>query len=178
MSISTKTGDDGSTSLLFNKRVSKTHPRVVCYGSVDELASSLGLCRAHCMDVNAKTQLLEIQIELVHFMGELATDDLDQARYHKKYADKVIHKKQIDRLTSLIEKNEKKIQFKGWTQAGETIADAFFDQARTTCRRAERGTIALKESGTSVRSELIIYLNRLADLLWLWGIEHAQLAKK
>ena len=146
MSISTKTGDDGSTSLLFNKRVSKTHPRVVCYGSVDELASSLGVCRAHCMDVNAKTQLLEIQIELVHF--------------------------------SLIEKNEKKIQFKGWTQAGETIADAFFDQARTTCRRAERGTIALKESGTSVRSELIIYLNRLADLLWLWGIEHAQLAKK
>ena len=107
MSISTKTGDDGSTSLLFNKRVSKTHPRVVCYGSVDELASSLGVCRAHCMDVNAKTQLLEIQIELVHFMGELATDDLDQARYHKKYADKVIHKKQIDRLTSLIEKNEK-----------------------------------------------------------------------
>ena len=177
MSISTKTGDNGSTSLLFNKRVSKTHPRVVCYGSVDELSSSLGLCRANCIDVNAKRQLLEIQMELIHVMGELATDDLDQARYHKKYADKVIHQQQVNRLTSLIEKKEKNIQFKGWTQAGETIADAFFDQARTTCRRAERGIIALKESGASVRSELIVYLNRLADLLWIWGVEHVQLVK-
>ena len=177
MSISTKTGDDGSTSLLFNKRVSKTHPRVVCYGNVDELSSSLGLCRAHSIDVNAKSLLLEIQIELIHFMGELATDDLDQERYYKKYADKVIHKQQVDRLSSLIEEKEKKIQFKGWTQSGETIADAFFDQARTTCRRAERDLVALKESGTSVRSELIVYLNRLADLLWIWGVEHVQIKK-
>ena len=177
MSISTKTGDDGSTSLLFNKRVSKTHPRVVCYGNVDELSSSLGLCRAHSRDANAKSLLLEIQIELIHFMGELATDDLDQDRYHKKYADKVIHQQQIDRLTSLIEEKEKNIQFKGWTQSGETIADAFFDQARTTCRRAERNVIALKESGTSVRSELIVYLNRLADLLWIWGVEHVEIKK-
>ena len=177
MSISTKTGDDGSTSLLFNKRVSKTHPRVVCYGNVDELSSSLGLCRAHSTDVNAKSLLLVIQIELIHFMGELATDDLDQDRYHKKYADKVIHQQQVDRLTSLIEEKEKNIQFKGWTQSGETIADAFFDQARTTCRRAERGIVALKESGTSVRSELMVYLNRLADLLWIWGVEHMQFKK-
>lgn len=177
MSISTKTGDDGSTSLLFNKRVSKTHPRVVCYGNVDELSSSLGLCRAHSIDVNAKSLLLEIQIELVHFMGELATDDLDQDRYHKKYADKVIHQLQVDRLTNLIKEKEKDIQFKGWTQSGETIADAFFDQARTTCRRAERGIVALKESGTSVRSELMVYLNRLADLLWIWGVEHMQFKK-
>lgn len=177
MSISTKTGDDGSTSLLFNKRVSKTHPRVVCYGNVDELGSSLGLCRAHSIDANTKSLLLEIQIELIHFMGELATDDLDQERYHKKYADKVIHKQQVDRLSSLIEEKEKNIQFKGWTQSGETIADAFFDQARTTCRRAERDLVALKESGTSVRSELIVYLNRLADLLWIWGVEHVQIKK-
>jgi cob(I)alamin adenosyltransferase len=177
LSISTKTGDGGSTSLLFNKRVSKNHPRVVCYGNVDELSSSLGICRAHSIDVNVKSQLLEIQIELVHFMAELATDDLDQDRYLKKYADKVIHQQQVDRLTSLIEEKEKNLQFKGWTQSGETVADAFFDQARTTCRRAERGIVALKESGTTVRSELMVYLNRLADLLWIWGVEH-MLSKK
>ena len=48
MSIATKTGDAGTTALLFGKRVPKTHPRVMTYGCVDELGSALGLCRAHC----------------------------------------------------------------------------------------------------------------------------------
>ena len=175
MSIATKTGDNGSTSLLFGRRVSKAHPRVVSYGRVDELSSALGVCRAHCNDASSRAHLRDIQVELIHFMGELATDDADQQDYQSKYSEKLIRQAQIDRLTAWIQDKETQTRFDGWTQAGDTIADSFFDQARTTCRRAERGLVALQESGAVVRQELIIYLNRLADLLWLWGVEHAQI---
>lgn len=172
MSISTKHGDDGTTALLFGKRVSKTHPRVMTYGRIDELGSALGICRAHSNDADTKAQLLEIQKQLVNFMGELATDDEHQARYHEKYGENAITTEMIDTFTALVNEKEKDIKFEGWTYAGETTADAHFDAARTTCRRAERGVVALKESGAIVRPELIQYLNRLADLLWLWAREH------
>lgn len=173
MSIATKTGDNGTTALLFRKRVSKTHPRVMTYGRVDELSSALGLCRAFSKDEVTKAAILQIQQELIHFMGELATDDPDQARYMEKFGKDAITMEMVERFTKLVIDKEQTVTFRGWTFAGESIADAFFDQARTTCRRAERGVVALKESGASVRPELIQYLNRLADLLWLWGREHA-----
>jgi cob(I)alamin adenosyltransferase len=172
MSLSTKRGDDGSTSLLFGKRVSKTHPRVMTYGRVDELSSALGLCRAHCRDAATQTQLLEIQKQLIQMMAELATDEADQPRYHEKHGEKAVQSGAVEALGALVIEKEKDIRFDGWTYAGESIAEAFFDQARTTCRRAERGLVALKESGATVRPELIQYLNRLADLLWLWAKEN------
>jgi len=175
MSISTQRGDDGTTALLFGKRVPKTHPRVMTYGRVDELNSALGLCRAHAGDDAVRTALLDIQKTLVPLMAELATDDADQKRYFEKFADSHLRNDHIERLTELVHTVEARDGgFKGWTQPGETAADAFFDQARTTCRRAERGLIALRESGATVRREPVAYLNRLADLLWLWGREAAQ----
>ncbi len=172
MSISTKRGDDGTTALLFNKRVPKTHPRVMTYGRIDELASALGLCRAHSADSETQELLLTIQKQLVNYMGELATDDVDQARYLEKYGEHAITAEMIETFSALVVEKEKYIKFQGWTYPGDTLADAFFDAARTTCRRAERGVVALKESGAIVRPELIQYLNRLADLLWLLGREH------
>ncbi|TVP81547.1 MAG: cob(I)yrinic acid a,c-diamide adenosyltransferase [Puniceicoccaceae bacterium] len=172
MSISTKRGDDGSTCLLFNKRVSKTHPRVMTYGRVDELGSALGLCRAHCQDPTTQAQILEIQQQLVQLMAELATDDGDQGRYQEKYAEQAISAAHIEALGAHVIEKEKGIRFEGWSYAGDSVADAFFDQARTTCRRAERAVVALAESGATVRPELIQYLNRLADLLWLRIKEH------
>lgn len=178
MSISTKRGDDGSTSLLFGKRVSKTHPRVMTYGRVDELSSALGLCRAHSEDAATQAGLLEIQKQLIQMMAELATDDADQSRYQEKYGAKAVQADALDALDRLVAEKEKGIRFEGWTYAGETIVDAFFDQARTTCRRAERGLVALKEFGAEVRPLLIQYLNRLADLLWLWAVESSSASKK
>jgi cob(I)alamin adenosyltransferase len=173
MSIATKTGDSGTTALLYGKRVPKTHIRVITYGQVDELGSALGLCRAHTQDDSAKAIIREVQGELVYLMSEIATDDADQARFHEKYAEEAISATAVDRLTQQIEDKEAiGGGFKGWTYAGETIAQAFFDQARTTCRRTERALVALKESGADVRPELLQYLNRLADLLWLLGREH------
>ncbi|MGZ0655352.1 cob(I)yrinic acid a,c-diamide adenosyltransferase [Coraliomargarita sp. W4R53] len=174
MSIATKRGDDGTTSLLFNKRVTKTHPRVMTYGRIDELTSAIGLCRAHSDQPATKEILLTVQKQLINYMGELATDDADQARYLEKYAEQAITVEMIETFTALVNEKEKDIQFKGWSYPGDTVADAFFDSARTTCRRAERGVVALKESGALVRQELIQYLNRLADLLWLMGREHAE----
>lgn len=172
MSITTKTGDNGTTSLLFRKRVSKSHPRVMAYGQVDELSSALGLCRASSNNQAIKAQLLEIQQQLIHLMSELATDDENQADYQQKYGSNAISRQMIDQLTQDIRQKEAAFPFQGWTCAGETLAEAFFDLARTTCRRAERGVVALGDSGFAVRPELIQYLNRLADLLWLWSREH------
>lgn len=171
MSISTQRGDDGTTALLFNKRVTKTHPRVMTYGQIDELGSALGLCRAHTQDDATKEFLLTIQKQLVHYMGELAAADEDQERYLEKYGAQAISAAMITGFTALVHEKEKNSKFQGWIYPGETVAEAFFDKARTTCRRAERGVVALQESGATVRPELIQYLNRLADLLWLVGRE-------
>jgi cob(I)alamin adenosyltransferase len=174
MSISTKRGDDGTTSLLFGKRVPKNHPRVMTYGRVDELNSALGLCRAHAKHESIRDQILQIQKELVMMMSELATDDADQAKLAKKYEGKLIDGQKVDALSKFVHELEvRQGGFKGWSYPGNTPADAFFDQARTTCRRCERGLVTLRDSGTEVRAELISYLNRLADLLWLWGREHS-----
>ena len=173
MSISTKRGDDGSTSLLFGKRVPKSHPRVMTYGRVDELNSTLGLCRAHAQHSAIQEDILRIQQELVYIMSELATDDADHDRLKEKLGDKLIAENKVQSLTDLVNALESKGGgFKGWSYPGNAPADAFFDLARTTCRRCERGLIVLRESGAQVRPELIAYLNRLADLLWLWGREH------
>lgn len=174
MSISTKTGDDGSTSLLFGRRVSKTHTRVCAYAGVDELNSVLGLCRAHSGDAVTRERLLAVQKNLIPLMAELATDDADRDRFAKAYDGKQLSAEQVEELTGWVREVEARSgSFKSWSQPGETPADAFFDQARTTARRAERGLVALRESSATVRPELVAYLNRLADLLWLWGREHA-----
>ncbi|MFP4157474.1 MAG: cob(I)yrinic acid a,c-diamide adenosyltransferase [Opitutales bacterium] len=174
MSISTTRGDDGSTSLLFGKRVPKSHPRVMTYGRVDELNSTLGLCRAHAHHHAIQEDILKVQQELVYIMSELATDDADRDRLEEKFGDKLISEKSVHALTGLVHTLESRDGgFKGWSYPGNAPADAFFDLARTTCRRCERGLIVLRESGAQIRPELIAYLNRLADLLWLWGREHA-----
>src|SRR5205809_7972470 len=84
MSIVTKTGDAGQTGLMFNRRVSKSHPRVEAYGAVDELNAALGLARASAQHDFLRANLLEIQQDLVTLMGELATLPEDLPRYVEK----------------------------------------------------------------------------------------------
>jgi len=73
MSIATRTGDSGTTGLMYNRRVSKAHPRVEAYGSVDELNAAIGMARATATDAFIRDNLLVIQKDLVILMGELAT---------------------------------------------------------------------------------------------------------
>src|SRR4051812_22522228 len=106
MSIATKTGDEGETSLMYGRRVPKTHERVEAYSSVDELNSALGLARASTSDTALKDRILTIQKELVTVMGELATASEDTDRYVKD-GFLQINPAMTDRLTAMVDDLEK-----------------------------------------------------------------------
>ena len=167
MSIATKTGDEGETSLMYGRRVPKTDERVEAYGSVDELNSALGLARAAAGDAFLREQILAIQKELVDVMGELATAAEDLDRY-KRDGFALTGSAMTDRLTELIHELEKDRTFKHWADPGNTRDAAALDLARTICRRAERRVAALLGQA-SFNREILRYLNRLSDLCWLLG---------
>jgi len=167
MSISTRTGDKGTTALMYGRRVAKTDARVEAYGAVDELNAALGLARASATPEFLRNNLLLIQTDLVTLMGELATAAEDLPRYAKDgytlVTSALTHK--LDDLVKEIEAQS--VSFKGWATPGATMNSAALDVARTVCRRAERRVCALQEAGQLHNAEIIVYLNRLADLLWL-----------
>ncbi len=190
MSIATKTGDDGTTGLMYNRRVSKCHPRVEAYGAVDELNAALGLARATAAPSSnvlllsryrAKhglaratappsslgAQLIAIQQQLVILMGELATQPEDLPRYLKD-GFSVVTAEMTARLDAIVaELESQNITFKGWATPGANLPSAALDLARTACRRAERRACALRLAGQLDNPEIIVYLNRLSDALWL-----------
>jgi len=152
---------------MYGRRVSKCHPRVESYGCVDELNTALGQARATAEHDFVRDNLLVIQKDLVSVMGELATAVEDLPRYVKDgytlVTSQFTHK--LDALVKTIEAQS--VSFKGWATPGSCLSSATLDVARTVCRRAERRVCALQEADQLQNSEIIIYLNRLADLLWL-----------
>jgi cob(I)alamin adenosyltransferase len=167
MSIATKTGDGGTTGLMYNRRVSKCHPRVEAYGAVDELNAALGMARASSPGSPLGRRLEAIQKDLVILMGELATQPEDLPRYVKD-GFSVVKGDLTDKLDDIVREIEaQKISFKGWATPGANLPGATLDLARTVCRRAERRVCALREAGQLENGEIIIYLNRLSDALWL-----------
>src|SRR5580693_1285318 len=146
MSIATKTGDDGTTALMYGRRVSKTDPRVAAYGTVDELNAALGFVRATAGEPFVTGAVLAIQRELVILMGELAVAGEDRERYAKG-GFKFVEAPTVDALTAIIDDIEKnhRVTYDGWATPGATLGSAALDLARTTCRRAERHVIALRE---------------------------------
>jgi cob(I)alamin adenosyltransferase len=167
MSIVTKTGDQGSTSLMYNRRVRKCHPRVEAYGAVDELNAALGMARASAKLELIRDSLLATQKDLVLLMGELATATEDLQRYTRDGFPRLTAE-MTTRLDGVIKQLEAAdISFKGWATPGETITAAALDVARTICRRAERRVCALHDGNELQNDEVVVYLNRLSDLLWL-----------
>jgi cob(I)alamin adenosyltransferase len=169
MSIVTKTGDQGATGLMYNRRVSKCHPRVEAYGSIDELNAALGLARATADHDFIRDNLFAIQKDLVTLMGELATGVEDLPRYAKDGYSLTTAQltARLERLVGEIESQS--ITYRGWATPGGSLNSAALDVARTTCRRAERRVCALHEAGQLQNPEIIIYVNRLSDLLWLFA---------
>ncbi|MCC6232563.1 MAG: cob(I)yrinic acid a,c-diamide adenosyltransferase [Verrucomicrobiales bacterium] len=167
MSIATRTGDTGTTGLMYNRRVSKSHPRVEAYGTVDELNAALGLARATTPHASLRESLLPIQKDLVTVMGELATAIDDLTRYVADGYPTVTSAltEKLDQYVAHLESQQ--IHFHGWATPGGTPDSAALDIARTTARRAERRVCALHEADQLRNPEIIIYLNRLSDLLWL-----------
>lgn len=177
MSIATRTGDAGMTGLLYNRRVSKCHPRVEACGSVDELNAAVGMARATAENEFVRSNLLLVQKELVGLMGEMATDLEDLERYAKDGFQVLVPASTL-RLDELVKEIESQsVSFKGWATPGATLHSATLDVARTTCRRAERRVCALLEAGLLRNTEIQVYLNRLSDALWLlarWVETHSE----
>jgi len=167
MSIATKTGDDGTTGLMYNRRVSKCHPRVEAYACVDELTAALGLARATAVYDFVRDHILAIQKDLIILMGELATSVDDLPRYARDGFSLVTPAMTgtLDRMVAELESH--KVALQGWAVPGATVHSAALDLARTACRRAERRVCALQESAQLQNSEIILFLNRLSDALWL-----------
>lgn len=165
--ISTRKGDDGLTTQLYGKRISKNHPRVVANGALDELSSHLGMAKALCEIPATKELLQKIQLELITLMGEIGVVNDDQEKY---LASKIPHLEDaaLDALDDLVDELEtEERRFTGWILAGTSPYQAALHVARAVCRRAERDVIALRERGETLRELPARYLNRLSDVLWL-----------
>jgi cob(I)alamin adenosyltransferase len=163
-SIATKTGDKGQTGLVGGARVSKSSLRVETYGTVDELNSFLGFARSICEHDEVSDLTLSIQKELFVVGGELATPGTPKPEQAH------VTQEMVDRLTNEVHRIEAlEGILSDWSIPGEDPASAAFDVARTVCRRAERSAVRLFESGDEVSPLVIIYLNRLSDLVWLLG---------
>lgn len=166
-SIATRTGDDGSTSLLYGQRVPKDHPQIEAIGAFDELNAAIGFAKATCEADCRRAELECIQKELIAFMGELACAESDVERYATSTFPK-IGEAELARLDAAVAAIEaQNVRFDGWATPGATLHASALDLARTVARRAERRLAALPAHGRTVRAVLSHYTNRLADLLWL-----------
>lgn len=164
MSIATTNGDTGQTGLAGGLRVSKADLRVEAYGSVDELNATLGFARSICNHKEVCTWTEEIQRTLFRVGGALATPIENQKNAP------VISLDDVETLTKLVHKIEATEGIlSDWSLPGAHTESAAYEVARTVCRRAERNTVRLAENGVEVRPEIIAYLNRLSDLVWLFG---------
>ncbi len=161
--VTTRTGDDGYTSLLGHERVPKWHPRPETYGTLDEASSALGLARALSPHSVVKEEILRVQRELYFLMAELATgpEEYERSPFKVTEAHVLEIEGRLEALKGLVEVGREFII------PGETPAAAALDLARTIVRRGERLTARLLHEGEIGNRELLRYLNRLSDLLFV-----------
>lgn len=175
MTIVTKKGDGGNTSLRYGKPVGKTDDRVEAYGTVDELGSAIGFAKslAHERgDFVVYFDLLHtIQSQLLSVGADLATTPEDhEVKNRPQYEDSF-----LQWLDEEIDKLEKEVKMTGFVLPGANPVSGAIHLARTIARRAERSVIHIldKSEEPAVR-KLLPYLNRLSDFLWLLGERTAQ----
>ena len=154
---------------MYGRRVPKNHPRVEANGTVDELNTVLGMARATATEDFVRDNLFLIQKDLITLMGELCVQPEDLTRYVKD-GFSLVTPEMTAKLDALVKEIESQnVSFKGWATPGATKNSAALDVARTICRRAERRVCDLKDSGGLKNPEIITFLNRLSDLLWLFA---------
>ncbi len=162
----TRTGDRGETALFGGRRVPKDHPRVVAYGTIDELNSVLGVAISFIRQRPLVAALHEIQNELFNIGAELASDR--PVRRGRKRAG-VFHLEAAptERLESLIDDYDARVPpLRTFVLPAGATAAAYLHFARTVCRRAERTVVTLGQTET-LNPAIVIYLNRLCDLLFV-----------
>ncbi|WP_353069726.1 cob(I)yrinic acid a,c-diamide adenosyltransferase [Tunturibacter empetritectus] len=164
MSIATKRGDGGQTGLAGGIRISKADLRVEAYGTVDELNSALGFARSICTNKEIHDWTETIQRTLFRVGSALATPPES-----KKPPPSVLIE-DVDMLTDLVHQIEATEGILAdWSLPGAHTESAAYEVARTICRRAERNAVRLVNSGVELKPEILSYLNRLSDVIWLFG---------
>jgi cob(I)alamin adenosyltransferase len=170
--IYTKTGDDGSTGLLYGGRISKADLVTEAYGTTDEAVAGMGLARALCDDDGLRAELLRLQRELFVVGADLATNPEERDRLEADVS--LVTEAMVGRLERRIDE----------LVAGHPLPDAFvvpganpvsaaLDVARSVTRRAERQVVALDRAERAANPEVGRYLNRLSDLLFVLARVHA-----
>lgn len=165
MKIYTKTGDSGITSLMGGGRVPKDHIRVAAYGDVDETNAAIGLARVTAPEDFESALLAAIQHDLFTIGGALATPEPDRLKQAQR--DKVVVEAgRVAALEAAIDAADLELPaLTAFVLPGGTPKAAAFHLARTVCRRAERNIVHLGRTD-AVPSDIIVYLNRLSDLLF------------
>ncbi|MCU0715481.1 MAG: cob(I)yrinic acid a,c-diamide adenosyltransferase [Pirellula sp.] len=163
MKIYTKTGDAGTTGLFGGPRVSKNDARICAYGSIDELNAVLGLARACTLSGGMDGMIGHIQHQLFSIGAELATPNPEEHGLKWQAENHVSQMEQwIDELESHLQ------PLRNFILPGGTIQAAHLHVARTVCRRTEREIVSFSNSGrVSDASHIIVFLNRLSDLLFV-----------
>jgi cob(I)alamin adenosyltransferase len=164
--IYTRTGDDGTTGLLFGGRVSKADLATEAYGTTDEAVAALGLARALAADAETRAELLDLQRELFVVGADLAANPKQRARLEPGTS--LVTAEMVARLEERIDELVAGHPLpETFVVPGASPVSAALDLARSVVRRAERRVVALRQSGAQLNPEALRYLNRLSDLLFV-----------
>lgn len=160
MKIYTKTGDDGTTGLIGNKRVKKSNPRIATYGVVDELNAAIGIVLSSKLGKDIHNLLTKIQNDLFIVGADLANPNLNN-KFNRVTSEMVLFlEKEIDRL------EEKLPPITFFILPGGDLIASQIHLARAICRRAEINVVKLSEVD-KINNECLVYMNRLSDLLFV-----------
>jgi cob(I)alamin adenosyltransferase len=164
--IYTRTGDDGTTGLLYGSRVSKGAELVDAYGDIDEAVSVLGLARSGCPDPEQAALLLRLQRELFVAAADLAVNPKHRDRLTPRVS--LVVPEMVTELEELIDQLTAARPLRPvFLVPGSSPTEAALDLARTVVRRAERHAVQAKAAGHTVSDDVRHYLNRLSDLLYV-----------
>ena len=166
--IYTKSGDKGKTNLLFGGKTSKSDLRVETYGTVDEAVSFLGLAKSLITNNEIKKIIEDLQHSLFIIGAELATTPKNKKKLNNEV--KTITTDMVNNLESLIDNINEKIDLGDkFIMPGNSVGSSAIDVARTVVRRLERRIVELIGSDNSINSNIIPYVNRASDLLFILG---------
>jgi len=164
--IYTKTGDDGTTALLYGGRTSKGDDLVEVFGDIDEAVSALGIARASCPDQPLADLLLRVQRELFVVAADLAANPRQRHRLEPGTSQVTVEMVDVleQDIDALVAQQPLRPLF---VIPGSAPQEAAIDFARTVTRRAERHVVRARTAGHAVSSDVVRYLNRLSDLLYI-----------
>ncbi len=171
MEFYSRTGDDGTTGLLGEGRVAKTHPRIEALGALDESTATLGLARAQARDPHCERILLETQRDLYKLMTEVAATPENADKFH------FIDSARVDWIEAQIEALSAIVTMpREFILPGDSLAGAALSMARAVIRRAERRVVELADAKILTNPDLGPYLNRLSSLCFVMELVENQAA--